>query len=168
MPTLDATVAGSNANTYATLAEFNTFIGELTSAGTAATATDALKQAALIQSARRLDLETWDGSPVTTTQRLQFPRSGLIDTNGFGVAVETIPRFVREGQMQLAVEMLNADGDAATNREQFESLKVGSLEIKYRQGESYGANLGDSLPDSVLKLISPYITGGTQSALIRG
>jgi hypothetical protein len=80
MPTLVATVGAVDANSYITVAAADAIaddtIGTFTWLAVATTTAD--KERALITATRYLEQLQWIGTRATTTQRLSFPREGLV------------------------------------------------------------------------------------------
>jgi hypothetical protein len=78
--TIVATVGSATANSYATLAEANSFVEGLTQSDDVVawgTSTDDEKNRALFSSTRRIDREKFLGAKVSDTQARQWPRSGV-------------------------------------------------------------------------------------------
>lgn len=102
MPVLDATVGGANANSYATLAEANTYFDERVPLPTPWVASGDASIRGLLNAARTLNAmatphkmlrrgcdcnffytsKTWTGSPLSPSQRMAWPRTGMTDQNG--------------------------------------------------------------------------------------
>lgn len=172
------TVGSASANTYATLAEAEAyFASRLNTDGRLDAWTDAVeenKKRALVQAARRLDQERFQGSPVnplngtstSTTQALQWPRYNTCDANGWSYEGTMIPPCVKDAQCEIALDFLNADADPFANSglESFEEMTVGP--IKLRPRESFPAG---GLADHVRRLLRPVLVGGAGSVrLVRG
>lgn len=102
MPTaIDATVGGTSANSYITVAEGDTFAGDVlpTPAWSAATSDNKIR--ALLAATARLDELEWVGTRATTTQSLAWPRAdakcGEKDYDD-----DVIPAEVKRGTFELA------------------------------------------------------------------
>lgn len=164
-PTLVATVGSSLANSYVTLAEFETYLDERLVTSTAAAAADADQNRALIEATRRVDQETFIGSPVNplngtstgTTQALKWPRYSATNDDGWTYESTVIPQPVKDAVMELAIALLNsgtADAMADSGLEAFESVKVGPLEVVPRHARKAAA-----LPSMVRRLLRTVLDG---------
>lgn len=166
---LITTVGGASSNSFATLAEAQSF-HELNFGSDAwfGTTEDSVTSQvrALVKAARRLNQENWLGSRVTSTQALSWPRDGVakVDAvnNGFysygyctvgEVYLTTeIPQQIKDAQCLLALAYL--DGFADGEGDSIERWKADDVEITYRQSRPDG-----ELPAEVTRLISPLIQG---------
>jgi hypothetical protein len=166
---LVATIGGSTANTYLTLADAQDIVdGLVLDADVTAwsTATTDAKNRALYTAAQRLDRERFLGARATDTQSMQWPRTGVrkpdtyINTYavGFPFRITTdyftdgeIPPQIKQAQVVLAVYLNNnVDGLGLTGLEDFKNVKVGSLDVTPAQG--MGA-------DKIPPLVERYMTG---------
>jgi hypothetical protein len=129
--TLVATAGASNANSYITLADAETYFLARPFASTwnAATSTNALKEQALVFATKLLDREKWHGTKgITTagasTQALAWPRQWaptleadavpqpiaeyFIDTTIGYYSSLTVPTPIKDATCELALEILRA------------------------------------------------------------
>jgi hypothetical protein len=176
--TIDPTVGGASANSYATLAEFATWAGERHPATAHEDAVDDERTRALISAARRLDVERYKGVRVNETQALQWPRygvekpdlaysvlSGAVFTESTWYATDEIPGRIKRAQMELAYQILagNASPDD-TGLEGFRNVKVGTLDITPNHARRAGV-----LPESVRREIRPLMLASDNTVrLVRG
>ena len=175
---IDSTVGGTAANSYASVAEFTTW-AETRQPSTAfddATADQRIR--ALITAARRLDQERYKGVRVEETQALQWPRYGVeqpdiaysvldgpVFTESTWYATDEIPQRVKNAQMELAYQVLagNSSPDN-TGLEGFKNVKVGALDITPNHALRAG-----KLTEDVLREIRPLLKGGGNGMrLVRG
>lgn len=78
------TAGAANANAYASLVDAEAYVLTLPVATDWATATDPIKNAALVQATRMLDTLLWNGwRTAPTTQALQWPRQGVVDRENY-------------------------------------------------------------------------------------
>lgn len=107
--TLDATVGGTAANSYLTVAEGDALAETRLGTLTWSSATNADKTVALIQATRYMDTLEYIGSRTSTSQALSWPRSGAVcgDKN---YAADVIPAEVQEATFDLAEGLLNNPG----------------------------------------------------------
>jgi len=157
---VDATVAGANANSYATSAEAATYnenhVAAITADVFAAANTNA-KSIALQTATRLLDeWVDWNGAKVSDSQALRWPRYSVKDQDGYLLSSAEIPVFLKNATSELARVLLTT-GDPTGNADTlgFSELKVGPLELKVDKADrdKYG-----SIPDSVRAMVEPYGT----------
>lgn len=151
--TLVANVGASNANAYATLAEYDAFLDDHPSGSDASGTSDDAKTRALLQATARIDEEDFQGSPVNpltgtgtgTTQALKFPRYGVENEEGWTYLGTVIPEPVKEATMELALE-IQAGRFAVkdTGLEGIEEVELGPLTVRPRHAQK-----GGELPEEV-------------------
>jgi hypothetical protein len=158
MPTIEATPGHASANSYLSLAEFNTYLAERLHNKPALTAaTDDLKQRALIQGTRYLNAGLdWTGERTTTTQALDWPRTGMAYENGVAVPDNIIPIELKNTDAEVAAQMIesNRTGDSDIEKYGVTDMKVGPLSFSFSKdavGRSSG--LPPVLPDVVTFLL---------------
>lgn len=156
MPTLEATAGATDANSYLTVAEADVFADERlqSSAWTGETDTD-VKERALIQATRRIDLLTFEGEKADSDQALKWPRLDVIDDNGDEYDSDAVPDLVKRAAFEGALWLLNQNADstdpmAPTGLGGFNRAKVGPLEVEPRHGRR-----GGELPDHVVRMLRP-------------
>ena len=150
------TVGASNANTYCTIAEANAFFdlspypGIWTAVGT----TDDQRCRALVTATRLLD-EQWDwfGYATTLTQRLLWPRAGMIDRKMNSVPIDVLPEDLKIATALLAKTLLDSDvtADNAVNTQGISRVKAGPVEVEFK--ETIGAKI---LPDEVIFMLDHF------------
>lgn len=164
MPTLVATAGSTTANSYATVAEGDTYFDERlnSAAWTGASVTTDTKERALIMATRRLDQETYAGNKTTTAQALEWPREYVVDKDGEEYDSATIPTFVKEATFEMALRLLNdatTDTFADTGLEEFRRAKVGEMEV-----ERYAGYRAGRLPEHVRRELEHVLKSGRMSA----
>lgn len=171
-PTIIATAGATNANSYATTAEAASYFDARLSLSTPWDDNDN-KEASLIMATRLLDAffrgskvvvpaigsvaafykvgPTWLGTSTSTTQRLAWPRSGLLTQNGAALDSATIPQEIKDATCELAGQLAVKDTslDNAAAALGITDVKAGPVSVSFRDG----AILGKPLPDAVLLLI---------------
>lgn len=170
MPTIDVTVGGASSNSYATLAEANTYFDERLPLSTPWVGSGESYNRALIMAARTLNAlveahrtlryrdgmsvyytnRTWTGTPASSTQRLAWPRVGMYDRNGVAIAEAVVPQDLKEAQAELAGQLLIADTtlDNEVAIGGITSVKAGSVAVTFK--ENIDAHV---LPSAVLNLM---------------
>lgn len=133
---LVATIGGEFSDTYGTLAEAGDYF--LARDG-AWEGTDEAKEMALRKAATYLDNAykgRWKGYRVSATQARAWPRSGVIDTDGFSVASDAIPGALKNAQFEAAKLIASGVALETTIERAVKSEKVGSLAVVYSDGAS--------------------------------
>lgn len=114
MAALDATVGGPLANSYITIAQANNYMEErlYTEAWYAPAAN---REAALITATRLIEEQMlWLGERATTTQALDWPRSGLTYANGVPIDPLSIPVQVQRATAYYALALLQDTSQTTT------------------------------------------------------
>lgn len=147
--TFDATVGGAAANSYVTQAQVIAYLEGRFDADAWVEMDSGDRNKILVMATSRLDLESYVGTTVTTTQRLQWPRYGALDRNGEWFSSTAIPRCVQEATAELALVILkDPDFLNDTGLEGFEHISIGPLDLTPTHTQRAG-----TLPLSVLRLL---------------
>lgn len=161
MPTIDATVGGTSANSYLddTTAEVMADERLQVAEWDGASADDQAR--ALIMATARLEQLTYKGIKSASGQALKWPRSDVIDENGDEYDSTAIPDLVLHATFETALWLLNqnaasTDPLAPTGLEGFIRAKVGPIEVEPNLGQRAGA-----LPDAVKRMLQPLLAGGS-------
>jgi hypothetical protein len=174
---LVTTPGAANANSFASLAEFDAYHATRIPAITwLATATDPQKEAVLIMGARLLGTcFDWRGAAVDDVQALVFPRSGLLTRNGFTLpssGATSIAIDLKNAQCEWAGQIGAADlvSDNAAASQGVESVKAGSVSVSFQKVDtssvesvdmilrrlgSQFAYLSSEVPGEVRRLLVP-------------
>lgn len=170
--TLVATAGAANANSYLTQVQAQAYFD--TRLFTEAWATSSSKDKALMMATRILDKfgqpykyfvparngvaahyrtrPQWTGAPATTTQRLAWPRTGMVDMNGNEVSSSTIPDALVEATAELALQLIPEDRtlDNDVSVLGLTSLKAGPVSMSFKDVIE-----SKVIPDAVWNLIPP-------------
>ena len=121
----------SNANTYVSLADADTYFeSHVYSSGWDATA-DASKNIALAMATRLLDAYfVFEGKKIGDTQALEFPRFDIKDRSGFLIQSTTIPQALKDATGEYAQFMIASDRTADASGKGFKLLSAGSLTMQ--------------------------------------
>jgi hypothetical protein len=159
----DATVGGAASTSYITLEAAGDYFLSRLGADEWDEADEPERDSALMLATARLDLETFIGVVVTTTQRLQWPRYSVPDRNGFLYATTAIPRPIQEATAELALAILKDPTvvEGGGDLSEFEHLSLGSLDVTPR------ASALTALPSVVQRLIASLRLGGFQARVVR-
>jgi hypothetical protein len=171
MATIDATVAGANANSYATIAEANAYFeSRLALASPWEDYSDDEKTRLLIMAARLLDAMAqpvktliarngsdyyrvrpqWTGAAATTTQVMAWPRTGMFDQNGNEILSTIIPQTLKNVQSEFAGQLGLGDRslDNPVIVQGLTSLKAGSVSLSFKD-----SIMPQVIPDAVYNLM---------------
>lgn len=167
---LDATVGGAASNSYETVVEAqNYFDARLPLAGWDNADSQAIL---LVMGTRVLDAlaqpfktffpasggtgayyrvrRQWTGAPATTTQRLAWPRTGMLDANGNAIASNVIPQALKDALAELAGQLGGQDRtlDNDVIIQGLTSVKAGSVSLAFKQ-----EIIPQVIPDAVYNLM---------------
>ena len=140
----------TTSNSYATEAEADTYHEEITYGSDWDDCSD--KPAALIQATRLLDEHVdWSGTKNTKEQALRWPRSYVYDRDGYQVANDTIPQWLKNATSELARNLSAADRLSDPSTKGFKRLKMDTMELEVSVNDRPSA-----IPNSVWSIIRPY------------
>src|SRR5262245_24784687 len=145
--TIDAAVGGENANSFASIADADTYHETHPYADTWTNASEDEKCRALQTATRLLDRwYEWNGHVSSTGQRLLWPRRAVTGRNGFLVPSDELPEDIVHGTAELARQVLDADrtADSDVERQGLRALKAGSVELDFA-----GTASANPIPDAV-------------------
>lgn len=150
---LVATAGAANANSYATVAEADTYHEGHLYATSWINATDDTKAAALVMATRLLDYHmAWDGWKTNLeTQKLAWPRQGLVTPEGENVDDDSIPVFLKEATSEFARWLIDSDRTSEGGYEGIKYLQVDV--IKLVPGGPFTRKL---IPPVVMEMIVDY------------
>lgn len=150
--TLVYTAAASNANSYCSLAEANSFFDARYHKENWEAASDDDKRAVLAWATRLLDEHCiWYGYRYSETQSLEWPRGGLVDKAGYNIDDTTIPEFLKEATAEYALWLLGEDLTKAPDTAGFKMLQAGTLRMEIDRNDRK-----DVLPESVWAIVSTW------------
>jgi hypothetical protein len=152
--TIDATAGGETANSYATIAEADTYHETHPYPDTWVNADDDQKCRTLQTATRLLDQwYEWDGIVSSEDQALLWPRQDVIGPHGYLEDSEEIPIRVVQATAELARQLLdeNRTEDSQLETQGLTSLKAGSVELKFK-----GSVSAKVIPDAVAGFVGVY------------
>lgn len=151
----------STAESYASVAEFDTY---LTETSKTTSATTAQKEAALRIATRYLDgLYQWRGQIKVSTQALGWPRLVYYDSDGRQVTSIAVPEIIKDAACEAAfAHLTNALNPTVTSGSTVTREKVGSLEVEYASWASPVPKL-----PYITSLLRPLILAGAGSMSAR-
>ena len=150
--TLITTAGSATANSYSTLIEANAYFATKYHTSSWDGADGDVQRACLAWATRLLDqLVIWQGYKYTEEQALRWPRSSVVDSDGYEIDYTTIPQFLKNATAEFAGHLLIKDRTLEPGTKGFTYMKVGSLELKTDKKD-----MPDVLPDSVYTMIVPF------------
>ena len=173
--TIDATLSGTSANSYVTLAEANSYFETVPDSSTWTNKTDDQKNRALIAATREIDNLVFYGDRCDNGQALKFPRNNY-KIDDVELACTTIPNNIKYAQYELARALANDTGaiTGTTGKDgNFSEVRLGDLQVKYNtesQGTGSVNNIMDVYP-WLQSYLGAYMLGGAgtfQMRVVRG
>jgi hypothetical protein len=149
-----ALVVGTNS--YVDVATADTYFEHAIHAAAWVAATDELKANALVSATRSLDRQDWEGEKYQESQTLDFPRSGLTDSEGNAVDETLVPQEIKDATCEYGLALIEDPTLAGQSNtgSNIKRLKAGSAEIEYIRGTN-----GQRFPTIVFELIGPWLSG---------
>lgn len=162
--TLDATVGGASSNTYATVAEGNTYHEAHVYTDTWDEASTADKNKALAMATRLLDDNVeWNGAKATKEQALRWPRHGIRDEDGYYVDSDVIPQFLKDATAEYARLLLAKDYTAEPDTRGYSEMHLAGMGFTIDKTDRDQMRV---VPESVQRMIRHYgRTVGIQSVV---
>jgi hypothetical protein len=165
MPNLITTPSSPTANSYATLAEAQTYHDGHLYASAWTTAVQGTKETALIMATRLLDATwSWYGRRTSNDQRLEWPRDGVLKEAGTGswdvfsafvpryLPNDAIPEKLKEATAEYARQLISSDRTADLDQalQGISSLAAGSVSLSFKDTFYL-----QPVPDAVYYLVPP-------------
>jgi hypothetical protein len=169
--TIDATLGGTTANSYVTLAESNAYFETSPDSSTWTNKSDDQKNRALISSTRWIDALTFYGARCTETQALSWPRENYM-VDGVALACTLIPARIKAATFELARALAN-DTSALTGTSgltgTYDEVELGELRVKYNSASQTSGlinNIFDVYP-WLQSYLGAYSLGGASNTMVR-
>lgn len=169
--TIDATLGGTSANSYVTLAAANTYFETVPDSSTWTNKTDDQKNRALISATRWIDALSFYGDRCTETQVLKWPRKEYT-VDGIDLVCTLIPDGIKVATYELARAFAN-DTSAITGTSGttgiYDEVELGELRVKYNKtSQTSGVinNVFDVYP-WLQTYLGPYCMGGASNHAVR-
>lgn len=166
MPTVDATVGTSTANSYVTVAEADTYFEASFGRPLWATATPDNKAVLVINASRSLDsFMEWEGSKTNSTQSMEWPRKDTYDKAGLAYPSDAIPMPIKFAVYELCYHIL-ANGGLNFAEQTVDRVKVGPVDVEFSKGST-----DSGIPKFVEFLVShigtPILVGGMSAYTVK-
>ena len=169
--TIDSTIKGASANSYASLSDSNDYFDTSPDSSTWTNKSDDEKKRALISATRWIETLVFYGDRCDEGQALKFPRTNY-QVDGVELTCTLIPNNIKYAQYELARALAN-DTDAITGTTgkdgNFEEVALGDLRVKYNtesQGTGSVNNILDVYP-WLQSYLGAYMLGGAGSFQMR-
>jgi hypothetical protein len=156
-PTLVLETGGglTNSNSYASLAEAEIILSVRPDRYKTKwlAADNYQKEQVLIWATQLLDeWILWPGVQNTDEQALLFPRSGVVNPDGYVLGSYQVYPFVKRATVELALALLAADLTSEPPRG-LDSLRVGPIGLDFNNQESKQQRV---IPRSVMSILAPF------------
>jgi hypothetical protein len=155
--TLIATPGASNANSFATVAEADSYHEAHLYGSAWTSASTTTKEQALVMATRWLDAQVrWLGYASYSTQALGWPRFEVVNpVTGWLLDGTTIPQRIKDVTAELARRLIVGDltADNAAEVAGLKRLKAGPVELEFSEYVH-----SKPLPDAVLAMLDGFIT----------
>ena len=156
---VDATIGGTDSDSYITVADADAYHDSHLYATTWDNALTSNKEKALKMATRLLDERiTWVGDKHTSTQSLRWPRSNVVDKDGYTVLTTEIPKAISNATAEFARHLLGSDLTSASEGKGLDSVKADKVSVKFSPSDRL-----DVLPEIVLEMLA-----GWGSVITRG
>lgn len=155
------TIGGVDYQSYASVAEADAYLAvdPTRSAAWAALNTDT-KGSYLVAATRRMDALRWSGSKVSSSQELQWPRSGVTDRDGNAVSETGIPQALEDATILVAgsVALDTNTANTASSGSNIKAVGAGSARVEF-----FRPTTGKALQDeTAFALIQDFLAGDVE------
>jgi len=145
--------ASSTANSYCSIVDSDTYHEmRLHNSTWTSLSSDTQKEMSLMWATRILDEEMeWYGIKYSEGQALRWPRSGVVDPDGYSIGSEEIPTFLIDATAELAMHLVSSDRSEDPGTIGFSEIQAGSVKLKIDKRWQSGI-----LPRSVWNIVRRY------------
>jgi hypothetical protein len=152
-----------NTNSYVEIADADTYFETRIDSAEWTSATDEIKEQALVTATQLVDDHAWIGSAVSSSQALAWPRKNAIyidDRLGLQVTIaqNEIPSRVKTAVYEQALHLVNNEDLLAGTTQTFESISVGSISLTDSNSDVTRTSIK---PSVVMRPIRPLLRRGT-------
>lgn len=149
MPTVISTVGASDANSYVTVAEADSYFSDSFGRSLWLQTTQANREAAVITASRYLDqYMTWIGQKSTSDQSMEWPRINTFDKTGRPYANDIVPGPVKFAAFELAYFIVE-NGGLSFASQTVDRVKVGPVDVEFSQN-----SVDEGIPSFVENLVA--------------
>jgi hypothetical protein len=152
-----------NTNSYVTVANAETYFETRIDGANWNSASNELKEEALVTATQIIDNHSWIGSAISSSQALAWPRKNAMYYDArLGMDItfgnSEIPDLVKIAVYEQALHLLNNEDVLAQTTQTFESISVGSISLSDSNNDVTRISI---TPAFVLKPIRPLIRRGS-------
>lgn len=161
---IDVTPGGATADGYISLIDADAYHADRVDNDAWDAADDAIKETAIKNATRLLDLKDWRGEITFELGALRWPRTGIRNLDRITLDGTILPRFLENATAEWAFILIR-DGDPLSDPDSagISKLKVDVIEIEFETGAGgAGSNPTQEpqgTPRSVAIIIAPYVLG---------
>ncbi|PCI54159.1 MAG: hypothetical protein COB36_10735 [Alphaproteobacteria bacterium] len=147
---------GASANSYISVEAANDYFHTRMHSEPWAAADVYSRNKALTTATRILDGMAWCGLKSDSANSLRWPRSGVLDKDGYTLSSSTIPSFLEQATADLALDLLVEDASKANPQAiaPLKKAKLGALEAEWAVSEPEEEN---TIQSGVRVLIGFYL-----------
>lgn len=151
---LVATVGAINANSYVTVDEGDIYFAERANSAKYEAVED--KEAGFISASRLLDWNLkFNGYKTSSSQSMEFPRDGIVLSDGTVVPSDAIPALIKYATFELMYASIGVDRMADNSLAGIEQIKAGPLFVKATPA-GYGSTKAGVVPEFIRQMLSDY------------
>jgi hypothetical protein len=164
-----ATIGSADANSYVTLAEATAYFLNRLHSDDWVDWEDSADDpgTALVTASSMLDwYMKWKGTKTTSTQSMQWPRTGAERPDGTEIDSNIIPSELKVAVFELALISLEEDRTLDNPLAGLNQIKAGSLMIKAEALDSTSTKR-DVIPEKVKMILSDILSQGGSMAVVR-
>lgn len=146
---LDATAGGVSSDSYITVADADTYHDTNLNVTDWTGATTADKERALKMATRLFDERIdWVGLKANSTQALRWPRSSVVDPDGYSVDSSIIPSAIANATAEFAKRLLSSDTTGNDDTKGIRYLQADKIKLSFDRSDK-----ADVLPDIVSEML---------------
>lgn len=151
-----------NTNSYVTTAEADAYFATRIDADEWVSATDELKEQALVTGTQLIDERHWIGSAISSSQTLAWPRKNAIYYDpkmgqDITIAENETPPQVKIAVYEQALHLLQNEDLIAQKTQTFESISIGSISLSDSNNDVTKTSI---TPSIILKPLKPLVRKG--------
>ena len=164
--TTSVTTLATLANSYMTRLQADAYMTTRLYVSQWNLASDNSKERALQMATRELDAMAWLGTRTDSTQLLSWPRSGLVNYDGYSLDSTVIPDFLMYATAELAFSLIKEDRWEESDSKGIEQVTAGPITVKFDKTDRKAKN-HPIVMSYIRSQLSTAKTGGANWTLIK-
>ena len=147
----------AGANSYSNLADAEIYFSDTLNASAWDSTDQPTKEKALITVTRLIDRQSWKGAPTVSPQDLDFPRTGLTDTEGVAIPGNDLPPFLLPAVYEYALLVLqssNLQKEVSSGGTSIRRIRADVTEVEFFNTAGVSTT---RLPGIVHELLGRYL-----------